>query len=311
MSIEREWLRGSRSHLARRKDEAAKPAQSDLPSHAPALAKGGVSRRLLRALGPQVGNRILQRLASDGEFAASDKVERAIETQRGGGAPLEHGVRSQMEGAMGADLSGVRVHSDEQAATLNQDLSARAFTQGKDIFFGAGEYAPETGAGQRLLAHELTHVMQQRDGAQLMVGAANDPAEKEADAVADRVVQRLGSIDRQAEEEEEEELMPVRRQDEEEEEAQMLRRQDLPEEEEAQMLRRQDLPEEEEAQMLRRQDLPEEEEAQMLRRQDLPEEEEAQMLRRQEVPEEEEETIETLRRQDEEEEDELVQARRR
>jgi len=66
-----------------------------------------------------------------------------------------------MEPRFGADFGGVRVHADAEAHQLNQDLSARAFTTGQDIFFKQGEYSPSSAGGQALLAHELTHVLQQ------------------------------------------------------------------------------------------------------------------------------------------------------
>jgi hypothetical protein len=66
-----------------------------------------------------------------------------------------------MEPVFGADFSQVRVHTDTQANTLNRTLSARAFTTGRDIFFRQGEYRPGSSTGQELIAHELTHVVQQ------------------------------------------------------------------------------------------------------------------------------------------------------
>jgi hypothetical protein len=88
-------------------------------------------------------------------------VAQQIESARGGGQPLEKGVRRQMEGSFGANFTGVRVHTDQQADTLNRSLNARAFTVGNDLFFRSGEYKPASSGGQRLLAHELTHTIQQ------------------------------------------------------------------------------------------------------------------------------------------------------
>ncbi|WP_448071464.1 eCIS core domain-containing protein [Georgenia yuyongxinii] len=82
-----------------------------------------------------------------------------IEGRRGAGRPLPGPVRRQMEGAFGAGLGHVRVHDDAQAAGLSRRVSARAFTTGSDIFFGAGEFAPGTADGERVLAHELAHVV--------------------------------------------------------------------------------------------------------------------------------------------------------
>jgi hypothetical protein len=78
------------------------------------------------------------------------------------GRPLERSVRDRIEGATGADLSAVRIHADEPAALSAQQLGARAYTVGPHIVFDAGEYSPATASGQRLLAHELGHVLQQQ-----------------------------------------------------------------------------------------------------------------------------------------------------
>jgi hypothetical protein len=95
------------------------------------------------------------------DAAVSPGVELAIQRARSGGMPLQEGVRQPMERAFGADFGGVRVHVDRQADSLNRSLQARAFTIGRDIFLRHGEYRPASSEGQRLLAHELTHVVQQ------------------------------------------------------------------------------------------------------------------------------------------------------
>lgn len=88
-------------------------------------------------------------------------VERSIQASRGGGRPLDEPVRRSMENAFGADFSRVRIHTGGQADALNQTLQAKAFTTGQDIFFRGNAYAPQSQGGQELLAHELTHVVQQ------------------------------------------------------------------------------------------------------------------------------------------------------
>ncbi len=88
-------------------------------------------------------------------------VARTIESAKGGGQPLHDGVRSSMEQGFGADFGGVRVHTGGQADELNRSLNARAFTTGSDIFFGKGQYDPGSTGGQELIAHELTHTVQQ------------------------------------------------------------------------------------------------------------------------------------------------------
>lgn len=102
------------------------------------------------------------------------------------GAPLDMATRAALEPRFGYDFGRVRVHTDETAA---RSRGARAFTQGGDIVFGAGEFAPTTASGRRLLAHELTHVVQQATGI-ARAGAAGHPGdrhERQAAAVAETI----------------------------------------------------------------------------------------------------------------------------
>ncbi|MEO0934996.1 MAG: DUF4157 domain-containing protein, partial [Cyanobacteria bacterium J06641_2] len=92
--------------------------------------------------------------------AVNQDVEQNIQQARGSGQGLAENVRQPMEQAFGADFSGVKVHTDGQADVLNRSLNSRAFATGQDIFFKQGEYQPGS-QGQELLAHELTHVVQQ------------------------------------------------------------------------------------------------------------------------------------------------------
>lgn len=91
----------------------------------------------------------------------SPALEKNITASKGGGAPLPEGVRTNMESSMGADFSNVRVHTGSNAVSMNKQLRAQAFTHGNDIFFNSGKYDPGNKAGQHLLAHELTHTVQQ------------------------------------------------------------------------------------------------------------------------------------------------------
>lgn len=109
------------------------------------------------------------------------------------GSSLAPDVTSYFSERFQHDLSQVRVHHDAQANRAADEVGARAYTVGRDVVFADGEYAPNTTAGRKLLAHELTHVVQQ-DGAQaksvddaLTVGLAGDSYEREADAVANTV----------------------------------------------------------------------------------------------------------------------------
>jgi hypothetical protein len=170
----------------------------------------------------QYGNRYVQRVLAlarkgAGKTEAAPDVEQAIQRTRGGGQALDSEVRSQMEPAFGADFSGVRVHTGAQSDTLNRELNARAFTTGQDIFFRQDAYNPGNSSGRELIAHELTHVVQQNgDKVQrkLTVGQPGDKYEQEADQVARAVMQQEqrpvqresdeGLVRRQVEEEEEE-----------------------------------------------------------------------------------------------------------
>ncbi len=96
-----------------------------------------------------------------GAFDVGGDVEEQIQTQKGGGQGLSGDTQDFFESRFGYDFSGVKVHNDAQSDSLNRSLSARAFTTGSDIFFRQGEYNPGTKGGQELMAHELTHVVQQ------------------------------------------------------------------------------------------------------------------------------------------------------
>ncbi|MDJ1183704.1 DUF4157 domain-containing protein [Roseofilum casamattae] len=102
----------------------------------------------------------------DGSFNASKSVESRIQAKQGGGRPLPDTTRSFMEDRFGNDFSQVRIHTDSTAVQLSQDLQAKAFTHGRDIYFNSGYYNPSSNSGKHLLAHELTHTIQQK-GAQL------------------------------------------------------------------------------------------------------------------------------------------------
>lgn len=101
-----------------------------------------------------------RRAATDSALAEVPSiVHEALQSR---GQPLEPATRAFMEARFGHDFSRIRVHTDAPAAAAAQAANARAYTVGRDVVFAAGEYRPDTAAGQRLLAHELTHVLQQR-----------------------------------------------------------------------------------------------------------------------------------------------------
>jgi hypothetical protein len=149
----------------------------------------------LQRAASSVGNRRFGRLVArmrDGEGILSGglvhpDVEAAIAASKGRGRRLAADVSRSLEGAVGAPLSDVRVHTDEHAAALARAVSARAFTVGSDIYFGSGEYNPGSRDGAQLIAHEAAHVVQQRHAplsGPLTVSQPGEPLEREAEAVA-------------------------------------------------------------------------------------------------------------------------------
>ncbi len=206
----------------------------------------------------QVGNRAVQRLLAqrkgEGPYELDDETAGRINQERGGGQPLDEKAQESLGGAMGHDFSGVKVHTSPEAADLNRQLSAKAFTTGKDIFFSEGTYDPHSSGGQELLAHELTHVAQQGSGAvggasRMTVNAPGDAFEQQADSTARATLsQGTGAGVQRATPEEEEEVQTQAEEEEEE-----VQTQEMPEEEEIQT----QAEEEEEVQT---QEVPEEEE---------------------------------------------------
>ncbi|MDC8005367.1 DUF4157 domain-containing protein [Aureisphaera galaxeae] len=105
-------------------------------------------------------------LSSSSEGTASDAVTQQIQSSKGGGSAMDTGTRSFMESQFGNDFSNVRIHTGSEAIQLSQDLNAKAFTVGNDVYFNEGKYNPNTRQGKHLLAHELTHVVQQGHASQ-------------------------------------------------------------------------------------------------------------------------------------------------
>jgi Domain of unknown function (DUF4157) len=99
--------------------------------------------------------------ATDATPQVAPNVEGRIQSMRGGGQPLPDNTRGFFESRMGYDLSGVRIHADSQAGEVAGNLNAQAFAIGQDVFFNTGRYEPQTEQGKWLLAHELTHTVQQ------------------------------------------------------------------------------------------------------------------------------------------------------
>lgn len=103
---------------------------------------------------------IMHKKNGTGSAKTSDIAEQ-IRNTKGNGRPLSERTARQMEKAFDADFSRVVIHTDSEAEALNQEMHSLAFTSGNDIYFAKGQYNPDSSAGRKLLAHELTHVVQQ------------------------------------------------------------------------------------------------------------------------------------------------------
>ena len=157
--------------------------------HAPAADPIDAPNRLASKIGNRAFGALIAResagILPDG--TVHPDVQAAIARAQGGGGALDGGVREQLAPQLGDPLADVRIHTDAGADALVRSVDARAFTTGSDVFFATGEYRPGSRDGDRLLAHELTHVVQQRGASAsgpLTVSEPGDALEREADAVA-------------------------------------------------------------------------------------------------------------------------------
>jgi len=183
---------------------STQPASPSAASRVQAYADGrqqALSEALYRASGGAQGTapgirlgaerqRAVASLARFNRKAAEGASSTLPAVPSGGGAPLPSATRSLMERRLGSDLSSARVHTGSESAAAASQVGAKAFTVGSDVHFNAGQFAPGTKEGDRLLAHELTRKPEHADeghDAPSAVSEPHEPAEQEADAVADRV----------------------------------------------------------------------------------------------------------------------------
>ncbi|MEM1256817.1 MAG: DUF4157 domain-containing protein [Cyanobacteria bacterium P01_H01_bin.21] len=138
----------------------------------------------------------IQRQGSISGGTASNEFESHLNSARSGGSALEPTIKGQMESAMGADFSGVKIHTGHQADQLSRSIQAKAFTTGQDVFFKQGEYNPSSRSGQELLAHELTHVVQQSGNSRVQRHSDKQEAPVISEQGKSTVINRI--IDKQA-----------------------------------------------------------------------------------------------------------------
>ena len=204
---------------------SAEQATALPPSRAPRAVHGEAS---LLHLQRTAGNASVVQMLRD-EGAAGQEEDEISPVHdvvgKGGGAPLDAGTRGAMESQFGQDFSDVRVHTDAKASASAESVGANAYTVGNDIVFKGGQYSAGSEAGQRTLAHELSHVVQQRSGpvdgtdapGGIRLSDPGDQFERAADSTADQVMSRTATPDAAAStpsvqlEPEDEEAMPVQR----------------------------------------------------------------------------------------------------
>jgi hypothetical protein len=183
------------------RDAFLQTAGADPAALASALASadGPTRSHAVHRLQRDRGNAYVQRVVAEargtpGRLVGQPQSEMVGEVlqRKGSGSPLPEGTRQQMEGHFGADLSGVRVHDDGEAVSMNRELQAQAFTVGSDVFFAEGKYEPSSHEGQGLLAHELTHVGQQG-------GFGGPTVQRQEGAPEEEQVQRAASPEEEEE----------------------------------------------------------------------------------------------------------------
>jgi hypothetical protein len=184
------------------------PTARQVDDDAAVVARAAAAARAGRPL-PAEAVPLLQRAAGNSAVASvlGDPVDgslvHSVINEAGAGAPLDPTLRTVMESHLGADLSGVRVHTDSRASLSAEALQAQAYTAGSHVVFQRQHYRPDSDAGLRVLAHELTHVVQQRTGAVDGTPVAgdvslSDPAdrfEQAAERTAARIVDSVGGAD--------------------------------------------------------------------------------------------------------------------
>jgi len=135
-----------------------------------------IEKRPVQRMCKECDDELHRKESSHATPSLTTAVESQILALHSGGEPLSTQSRSFFEPRFGRDFSGVRVHADVSAAATAQSVNALAYTHGNHIVFGAGQYQPNSPSGRRLLAHELTHVVQQRHAGSATVQRACDAA---------------------------------------------------------------------------------------------------------------------------------------
>jgi hypothetical protein len=200
------------SHQHESAEDALRPKGARIEERPDAALIQAARAGRLDVLGSAGMLQVQRAVGNSGAAALAEEQSPVLDVVgRGGGSPLNAGVRQDMEARLGADFSDVRVHTDGQAHQSATAVNAQAYTVGSDIVFQSGNYSPDSSAGQHMLAHELTHVVQQRSGPVdgtptgdgVNVSSPSDHFEREASANADRVMSAPSPVQRHADHDEE------------------------------------------------------------------------------------------------------------
>jgi hypothetical protein len=241
--------------------EQTEPQKEDAPISVDKL-QGQLDSATLTQMQQTLGNASVQRLlaqrSESGPTEIDEETAVSINNQRGSGQNLDVDVAAKAGQTLGQDFSDVTVHTDAESDQLSKELGAKAFTTGNDIFFREGAYEPGSDDGQRLIAHELTHVVQQGASppsvqGKMAVNDPNDQYEAEADHVADQVMAQSNNAELHEEEaglqrQKDDELLQAQEEEEELIQAQKAEEEELvqaQEEEEEELIQTQIEPEEE------------------------------------------------------------------
>jgi hypothetical protein len=172
----------------------AAPTAEVSPRHAPRAVHSEASLLHLQRTAGNAG--VVQMLADEAaqEQAEPSPVHDVI--GKGGGTPLDESTRTTMESSFGQDFSDVRIHTDSKASESAEAVGANAYTVGNDVVFRSGHFDASSPTGQRTIAHELTHVVQQRSGpvdgtdapGGIRLSDPDDRFERAADTTADQVI---------------------------------------------------------------------------------------------------------------------------
>jgi Domain of unknown function (DUF4157)/DNA/RNA non-specific endonuclease len=206
LRAQQQWIQGSMSEAERPGPTAqpaaagaAKKAPATVPTPEAALKSAPKTQDSAKPHAEKRDEAVIQRKAETAEArahtvpAATASVRDALHDS---GRPLDARTRGYMESRFGVNFSNVRIHTGDRAAHSARSIQARAYTVGTDIVFASGKYAPETTSGRRLLAHELTHVVQQSPGtARKPAGISPSPARvQRAGGVSGWIADKVRSI---------------------------------------------------------------------------------------------------------------------